>query len=45
MEGATETDRRIMQGIMQGETLREIAEDLGISKDAAKKRLRKYGKI
>ena len=42
MSKANLIDRTIMQMVMEGKTLREIGSELGLSKDAVQKRLKKY---
>lgn len=44
MDKATPQDRRIMQLIMQGWSLEEIGQLIGISKMAVSKRLKKYSR-
>lgn len=38
-------DKTIMNLVMEGKTLREIGEEVGLSKDAISKRLKKYHKV
>ena len=41
---ATPEDKEAMRLLMEGHTLEEIGEELGIDKSAVLKRFRKYGK-